>query len=281
MRRQHIASRSTFRFAGLRCFCVMTLCYCRGTVESLLGNIHPTAFASIRLKGKYYCGDARRNPSSSSALLAKRKSAKGSSASGKNKRKNRKIGSTSTIGKDAPELSIAAQRPPAALAGVVEDHNYEQFFYDTQTANELFQLVDLYERPLLLCNPTLAVIAERKSKPYKLLDRDTRFDFLDGYEQFSLMEPHLITDYEFDAVFIDPPFANVTPKDVARCLRLIAADDVPLWVAYNSKREKELLKTMNELDCPNLEPKWKLSYKEGVSEDTQDSIWLYGPANFQ
>ena len=92
-----------------------------------------------------------------------------------------------------------------------------------------------------------------------------------------MTEPHLISDYDFDAVFIDPPFANVTPDQLARCLRLMGADSVPLWVAYNSRREEKLLEALNGLGCPNLEPKWSLSYKEGVSENTQDSIWLYGP----
>ena len=73
----------------------------------------------------------------------------------------------------------------------------------------------------------------------------------------------------------DPQFANVTPDQVARCLRLIAVEKVPLWVAYNSMREKKLLKALNELNCPDLEPKWRLSYKEGVSSNTQDSIWLW------
>lgn len=123
-------------------------------------------------------------------------------------------------------------------------------------------------------------MAERGGKTYKLLDRDTRFDFLGGYEEFSLTEPHLIANYDFDAVFIDPPFANVTPEQVARCLRLIAAE-VPLCVAYNSMREKKLLKALNELNCPDLEPKWRLSYKEGVSSNTQDSIWLYGPKDMR
>jgi 16S rRNA G966 N2-methylase RsmD len=168
---------------------------------------------------------------------------------------------------------------PAELAGVVEDHRYEQFFYDESTAKQLYQIVQLYERPLLMCNPTLALLADRDNQQYKLLDRDTRFDFLEGYEEFSLTEPHLIKDYQFDSVFIDPPFANVTPDQVAKCLRLIAADGCRLWVAYNSKREEQLLSALNELDCPDLVPKWKLSYKEGVSESTQDAIWLYGPAD--
>lgn len=174
-------------------------------------------------------------------------------------------------------VSSATQRKPATLAGVSEDHRYEQFFYDEGTTQQLYQLVDLYERPLLLCNPSLAVMAERKSKPYLLLDRDTRFDFLSGYRPFSLMEPYLITDFDFDVVLIDPPFANVTPEQVARCLRLMGADKVPLFVAYNSRREEALLNAMNALDGPNLERKWSLSYREGVSLDTQDSIWLYGP----
>lgn len=175
--------------------------------------------------------------------------------------------------------SVATMNKPAELAGAVEDQRFEQFFYDESTAKQLYQLVKLYERPLLMCNPTLAVLADRDNQEYKLLDRDTRFGFLEGYEEFSLTEPHLIKDYEFDSVFIDPPFTSITPEQVAKCLRSIAADGCPLWVAYNSRREEQLLSALNELDCPNLVPKWKLSYKEGVSESTQDAIWLYGPAD--
>ena len=191
--------------------------------------------------------------------------------------KKQKKKSTPTIEYPSYQESTATINKPAELAGVVEDHRYEQFFYDEVTAKQLYQLVRQYKRPLLLCNPTLAVLAERDDQEYRLLDRDTRFNFLRGYEEFSLTEPHLIKDYEFDAVFIDPPFANVTPEQVARCLRLISAHECHLWIAYNSRREKQLLNAMNSLECPDLVPKWKLSYKEGVNFDTQDAIWLYGP----
>ncbi len=203
----------------------------------------------------------------------------------RNKRKRVSNGKTKT--KAAQQLqsqqqsSSATQNPKATLAGIEEDHRFEQFFYSDAAANQIYQVVDLYDRPLLLCNPSLAVMAEKKSKEYKLLDRDTRFNFLGGFQEFCLTEPHLITDYDFDAVFIDPPFANVTPDQVARCLTLMGANDseVPLWVAYNSRREEKLLEALNKLDCPDLEPKWQLSYKEGVSSNTQDSIWFYGPVN--
>ena len=208
------------------------------------------------------------------SLDAKRNKRKKSSTTGK------KISNGGTQqSQSRNQSSTATDNPPATLAGVEEDHRFEQFFYDDMTANQIYQLVDIYDRPLLLCNPTLAVIAEKKSKEYKLLDRDTRFNFLTSYEEFSLTEPHLITDFDFDAVFIDPPFANITPDQVARCLKLMGADQVPLWVAYNSKREEKLLDALNRLPCSDLEPKFQLSYKEGVSSETQDSIWLYGPVN--
>ena len=164
---------------------------------------------------------------------------------------------------------MATQRKPASLAGVTEDHRYEQFFYNEQTSNELYQLVELYNRPILLCNPTLAVLAEKKGQTYKLLDRDTRFNFLSGYEQFSLAEPHLIANYEHDAIFIDPPFANITPMQIATCLQLMVINNnnnnseignqnkVHLYVAYNSRREKKLLEAMDILCVPKLVQKWR------------------------
>jgi len=228
-------------------------------------------------------------------LFAKRRKDKTSSNSKQRKKNatkktnNNNASSSSSSITSSPEIkqlsNKATIRPPASLAGIVEDHRHEQFFYDDITSHQLYNLVDMYDYPLLLCNPTLAVMAEKKKRPYKLLDRDRRFDFLSGYEYFSLTEPHLVTGYDFDVVFIDPPFANVTPEEVAQCLRLMAADKVPLWIAYNSKREEKLLEVMNsDVDLedgggsrPELVPKWRLSYKEGVGGDMQDSIWLYGP----
>ena len=65
--------------------------------------------------------------------------------------------------------SLATQRKPSSLAGVTEDHRYEQFFYNEQTSNELYQLVELYNRPILLCNPTLAVLAEKKGPNIQII----------------------------------------------------------------------------------------------------------------
>ena len=52
------------------------------------------------------------------------------------------------------------------------------------------------------------MLAEEAKRPYRLLDRDRRFRFLGGFQEFSLTEPFLV-DEPYDAVFLDPPFANV------------------------------------------------------------------------
>ena len=65
-----------------------------------------------------------------------------------------------------------------------------------------------YERPLLLCTPSLAVAAESRGQPYLLLDRDERFSFLSSFRAFDLEAPAPLGE-PFDAIFCDPPFANI------------------------------------------------------------------------
>lgn len=178
---------------------------------------------------------------------------------------------------------LATDLPTARVAGIEEDHRFEQFYYNDLTQRKLFRVVQRFEHPLLLCNPSLAILADTAGMDYLLLDRDRRFSFLKGYKEFSLKEPFLV-DYPYDAVFIDPPFANISPADLRRCLDLMAPDEhrrskVPLFVAYNSKREQQLISAMRERGGTTLELKWHLNYMS-VREDMQDNIALYGSTTF-
>ena len=128
---------------------------------------------------------------------------------------------------------------PATLAGVLEDHRYEQFFFDEPTCDVLLALMARHERPLLLCTPSLAVAAERRGQPYLLLDRDERFGFLRSFRAFDLDAPAPL-DEAFDAVFCDPPFANIDLLQLRAAIEVLqpgASDSVPLYIAYNSRRE--------------------------------------------
>ncbi|CAB9530917.1 Probable N6-adenine methyltransferase [Seminavis robusta] len=211
----------------------------------------------------------------------------GKSGTRKKKKKNTRVGKqTEPILKEVSQVSTASRRAPGTLAGLKELHEYEQFFYDKVTCRQLYQLVDRYEKPLLVCNPSLAVQAEKNNRPYMLLDRDERFSFLSGYQRFDLTAPFLVTRYDYDAVFIDPPFANVTPKQLATCLKRMAPTQshaaVPVYIGYNAKRETELVRAFEEtLPCPRLTRLWNLRYQQGVSEETQDIIWLFGPAQMK
>lgn len=139
---------------------------------------------------------------------------------------------------------------------ITEDHRHEQFFFDRESLDLLRQLAFPYA-PLCVCCPSLAATL---TQPYLLLDRDTRFASL-NFQEFDLLRPRPV-DFDFDAVFLDPPFANVTPKQLAEALRVLGANDLPLYVGYNVKRQEEVLAAFEDF---YLQPTSKfLSYKSGV-----------------
>ena len=76
-----------------------------------------------------------------------------------------------------------------------------------------------------MCNPSLARAWEREvGTEYVLLDCDMRFKSMDGFKAFDLRRPVQVR-FAYDVVFVDPPFANVTPAEVKRAVDLIAATD--------------------------------------------------------
>eukprot|EP00554_Chaetoceros_debilis_P016348 CAMPEP_0194116160 /NCGR_PEP_ID=MMETSP0150-20130528/25914_1 /TAXON_ID=122233 /ORGANISM="Chaetoceros debilis, Strain MM31A-1" /LENGTH=214 /DNA_ID=CAMNT_0038806817 /DNA_START=206 /DNA_END=846 /DNA_ORIENTATION=+ len=176
------------------------------------------------------------------------------------------------------KTSSAINRPMATLSAVQENHSHEQFFYNNQSTKKIYQLVIRYSKPLLLCNPSLAVLANDDGIEYLLLDRDKRFGFLKNFKEFSLTEPFLV-QYPYDSIFIDPPFSNVSVAQLVKCFRLMAAKkerlSVPVFIADNSKREGDLVKAFSKLhpECPTLAKLFPLNSRS-VREDMQDNIYL-------
>ena len=136
---------------------------------------------------------------------------------------------------------------------------------------------------------------------YILLDRDERFSFLSAFRAFDLDHPFPV-DQPFDAIFCahrrspaiptlcarpthhvdprcsgDPPFANFElPKLRAtiEALRPGASAEVPLFIAFNSRREAELVEAFSEQRLRRRRPLGYLS----VKAKTQRHLFLYGPA---
>ena len=108
-------------------------------------------------------------------------------------------------------------------------------------------LYQRHERPLLLCAPSLAVDAEAAASPYLLLERDTRFEYLSGFRAFDLDAPdrRAVSDYSYDCVLCDPPFANFELARLRHVLDVLAGDDeqrrrAPLYLCHNARREEAI-----------------------------------------
>lgn len=180
---------------------------------------------------------------------------------------------------DRPPGAPATTIEPAELMGVREDHALEQFFYDDETLARLMRLAKTHERPAFVCNPSLASAWEREvGTPYVLLDCDARWKAkLRGFRRFDLRAPFVVR-FDYDVVFIDPPFANVSPKEVRRALTLIAGTEAqrraPVYIAFNGEREAEL----NEAFDGELQRVFgrALGYKS-VKPEMQSKIQLFGP----
>lgn len=137
-----------------------------------------------------------------------------------------------------------------------------------------------YQRPLLLCTPSLAAKAEDAGMEYLLLDRDERWKKLLGkkkFKQFELSQPRQIR-FAYDAIFCDPPFANVALRDLNRTITLLAATPeqaaAPLWLCFTSQREEAVLEAFEEYNLERKPP--ALGYRS-VKQSTQEKIFLYGP----
>ena len=69
---------------------------------------------------------------------------------------------------------------------------------------------------------------------YLLLDRDERFQDL-NFQRFDLRAPEPVA-FAFDGIFLDPPFANVTPDELAGAvLTLCGERRPPLFVGARSR----------------------------------------------
>lgn len=189
--------------------------------------------------------------------------------------------SLSRAGTPYPSAESATSLTPSVLAGVAEDHSFEQFFFDEPTRRSLLDvLYSRHQRPLLLCAPSLAVDAEKAGAAYLLLDRDERFAFLPGFRPFDLDRPSAVDDFAYDAVLCDPPFANFDLARLRHVLDVLAGADearraAPLYLAFNARREEAIRAAFGEDELV----RWgdgPLGYTS-VKASTQQHIHLYGP----
>jgi len=159
-----------------------------------------------------------------------------------------------------------------------EQKQYEQFFFSKHTGNRLFHLASQFKRPVFLCTPTLAKMAEVMKAPYLLLDHDRRFKAMKNYQYFDLFAPHYI-ETPFDAIFSDPPFSNITIPQFYRAVETLNGfqGTENLFICHISTSQTKLISTFSNYNLVRYSE--ALSY-ETVKRETQEKIFLFGPERF-
>lgn len=122
----------------------------------------------------------------------------------------------------------------------------------------------------LLLPRSLAARLDGSTCDYLLLDRDERFAALgDRYRPFDLRAPERQADFDFDAIFLDPPFANVMLEELATATRVLLDGrdpaETPLYVGYNLKRAHEVEGAFADFNLKNTDE--VLVYASGVMPD--------------
>ena len=226
----------------------------------------------------------KRKGDSGTSASKRRHKARGGSKKGDRSSGDASISNRAPGGTRGDDTGAATGLTPASVAGVEEDHRFEQFFYDETTVKRVTDsFVSLYERPLFLCTPSLAVAARDRGMQYLLLDRDDRWGKVlpkGAFKRFELSQPRLVgATFDYDAVFCDPPFANVDLRKLRNVVDLLACTETqrraPLYVAFLGDREHEVFRAFNpEYGLERKPP--ALGYVS-VKAETQARIFLYGP----
>lgn len=125
-----------------------------------------------------------------------------------------------------------------------ELHQREQYFFDLPALERLASVVDRFQRPALLCTPMLGRFLHERGRTVTVLDLDTRFSDLPGFQRWDIHRPEWL-GYKPDLILCDPPFYTVKLDRLFRAIRVLTGHDltVPLALSWLVRREEALLGT--------------------------------------
>ncbi len=125
-----------------------------------------------------------------------------------------------------------------------EIHAQEQYFFDEPTLDQLSEFLARWSAPCCICAPLLGKHAVEQGVPVTILDVDERFADVPGFRHYDLYNPEWI-DQEFDLIFCDPPFFNVSLSQLFKALRLLSHHNLrqPLMLSYLSRRANAVMGT--------------------------------------
>jgi len=126
---------------------------------------------------------------------------------------------------------------------IEENHQREQYFFDSQTVTELASFLAQFERPCCLCAPMIGRELHARGRSIRVLDADDRFADLPGFVKWDLYRPRHL-DEEFDLILCDPPFFNVSLSQLFKAIRLLCHFELTrrIMISYPVRRQQALMR---------------------------------------
>ncbi len=123
-----------------------------------------------------------------------------------------------------------------------ERRENEQYFFSKRTAIAAADVVARFERPCVLCAPTVGRELVNRGVDVTILDIDERFADLPGFQLWDIRQPRRL-DGRFGVIFCDPPFFNVSLGLLQRAIGVLAHHDGAqrIAISYLTRRRRSLL----------------------------------------
>jgi hypothetical protein len=154
-----------------------------------------------------------------------------------------------------------------------ELHENEQYFFDQPTLMELERRLSGFDSICCLCAPTLAGHLAAAGMNVTNLDIDRRFEGTPGFRYFDLLEPQWLGE-NFDVIFCDPPFFNVSFRKLHTAIRTLAKNDFDtrVWLTYLDRRSVKLMDAFSDF---KLQPTEYFPQYQTVEDCDKNRIRLF------
>ncbi len=142
---------------------------------------------------------------------------------------------------------------------LTEKRELEQYFWTSKTVKDILNACQYVTDTCCFTTPSLAHAFHEEGREEKLLDIDERFKYLPRFEKFDIKNPHSI-DESFNIIVIDPPFFNISTKELFDATNIITNNDYStnIIIAYLKRFEYPLLETFKPygISETNLMPEY-------------------------
>jgi len=159
---------------------------------------------------------------------------------------------------------------------MIERRGHEQYFFDAATVERFCGLLAPFERPVLICAPMLGREWTRRGRSATILDIDARFADVPGFVHWDIRAPRHLSE-RFDVIVCDPPFFNVSLRQLRTALEVLSHHDPAqrLAVTYLRRRGPAFTKALAQF---GLRPTGMLATYATVDPAERNAIEVF--ANF-